>query len=66
MVEELSQMLVKKSLHWPTKRLDKEFPNAYKRIPHERTTSDKKSLLTSTSVERWADRVMAAFGMVVL
>ena len=61
MVEELSQLLVKKSLCWPTKKLEKEFPDGYKRIPHERTTLENKLLLEPASVEHWADRVLGAF-----
>ncbi|WP_085919207.1 Tn7-like element transposition protein TnsE [Halomonas sp. CSM-2] len=61
MVEKLSQMLVKKSLRWPTKKLDKEFPNGYKRISHQRTSLHNKLFLESDSVKLWAYRVLATF-----
>ena len=60
-VEELSQLLVKKSLRWPTKKLDKEFPDGYKRIPHQRTPDNNSLILDSASVEHWAKRVFASF-----
>ena len=60
-VEELSQLLVKKSLRWPTKKLDKEFPDGYKRIPHQRTPDNNTLTLDSASLEHWAKRVLAAF-----
>ncbi len=60
-VEELCQLLVKKSLCWPTKKLDRDFPEGYKRIPHQRTSDHNKLILDSASVEQWAKRVLGAF-----
>ena len=60
-VEELCQLLVKKSLCWPTKKLDREFSKGYKRIPHQRTSDHNKLMLDSASVEQWAKRVLSAF-----
>ena len=59
-VEELCQLLVKKSLCWPTKKLDREFSEGYKRIPHQRTPDHNKLILDSASVEQWAKRVLGA------
>jgi hypothetical protein len=60
-VEELCQLLVKKSLSWPTKKLGREFSDGYKRIPHQRTSDHNKLILDSASVEQWAKRVLATF-----
>ena len=60
-VEELCQLLVKKSLCWPTKKLDREFSEGYKRIPHQRVSDHNKLILDSASVEQWAKRVLGAF-----
>lgn len=58
-LRELERLLVKHSLSWPKKHLDKRFPGHYKRIPHPKTTSLNKAFLEPHSIQLWADRVYA-------
>ena len=54
-LEELEFQLLKHSLVWPTKFLNKEFGGDCKRISHPKTTDNL--LRDRASIQRWAERV---------
>lgn len=55
----LEQYLLRKSLNWPTSHLKLLFPDHHKRISHPRTPLGNNGLLESSSLQHWADRVLA-------
>jgi len=57
-LEELEQQLIMSSLCWPTKTLTWLFGNGFfKGVPHPKTDSRNKGVLSSNSVDNWADRL---------
>ncbi|MEQ1543656.1 Tn7-like element transposition protein TnsE [Methyloglobulus sp.] len=57
-LEELEMQLVKRSLRWPSRYLNKiSLDKKHQGIPHPRTSSANKGLLDPDSITKWASRV---------
>lgn len=57
-LKELEKQLIKSSLCWPTKTLTWLFGEGqFKGIPHPKTDSKNKGVLSSDSIANWADRL---------
>jgi len=56
-IQELEIRLLKGSLIWPTKFIQKKFGNKYKRVSHPKSSAKEKTWLTEDLVTRWTQRV---------
>ena len=59
-VSEIEILLLKQSLAWPTSFLERVYADDYRRISHQKSSSGNRALLERESIDRWAERVLAA------